>query len=70
MDDEGKNYHDPEWLPNRTISTNYRPITCLLMMWKILTAQIKKKSIIRLNAADYSRKDRKDSTIELKEYIS
>ena len=26
-----------------TNSNNYRPITCLLMMWKILTAQIRKE---------------------------
>ena len=27
-----------------TAHNNYRPITCLLMMWKILTAQIRKKT--------------------------
>ena len=26
-----------------TAPNNYRPITCLLMMWKILTAQIREK---------------------------
>ena len=45
--------HVPEWMtkgkttliqkdPNkRTTPNNYRPITCLQMMWKILTAQIR-----------------------------
>ena len=45
----------PEWMPKkkttliqkdtlkRTAPSNYRPITCLPMMWKILTAQIKDK---------------------------
>ena len=45
----------PEWMTKgkttliqkdprkRTGPYNYRPITCLLMMWKILTAQIKEK---------------------------
>ena len=37
----------------------YRPITCLDMMWKILTAHIKKKFITRLNAVDSFRKKRK-----------
>ena len=30
--------------PNKgTVPNNYRPITCLLVMWKILTAQIRKE---------------------------
>ena len=51
--------HVPEWMtkgkttliqkdPSKgTAPNNYRPITCLLMMWKILTAQIREKSTIR-----------------------
>ena len=47
--------HVPEWMnkrrttliqkhPNKgTAPNNYRPITCLLMMWKILTAQIREE---------------------------
>ena len=51
----------PEWMtkgkttliqkdPNKeTASNNYRPITCLPMMWKILTAQIKEKYLLFAN---------------------
>ena len=47
--------HVPEWMTKKktaliqkdpskgTAPNNYRPITCLLMMWKILTAQIREK---------------------------
>ena len=28
---------------NKTIPSNYRPMTCLLMIWNILTAQIKEE---------------------------
>ena len=47
--------HLPEWMtkgritlihkdPNKgTAPNNYRPITCLPMMWKILTAQIREE---------------------------
>ncbi len=33
-------YKDPS---KGTAPNNYRPITCLLMMWKILTAQIREE---------------------------
>ena len=51
--------HVPEWMtkgkttliqkdPSKgTAPNNYRPITCLPMMWKILTAQIREKSTFR-----------------------
>ena len=51
--------HVPEWMtkgrttliqkdPNKgTAPNNYRPITCLPMMWKILTAQIREERIQR-----------------------
>ena len=32
-----------------TAPNNYRPITCLPMMWKILTAQIRKKDLLLAN---------------------
>ena len=38
MDDQRKVHIDPS---KGTAPNNYRPITCLPMMWKILTAQIK-----------------------------
>ncbi len=43
MDNFQKNYSDPEPHSNikRTIPSNYRPITCLRTMWKILAAQIR-----------------------------
>ena len=33
-----------------TAPNNYRPITCLLIMWKILTAQIRKKIYFSLTS--------------------
>ena len=46
-----------------TDPNKYRPITCLPMMWKIQTAQIReKKSTIRLiQAADCTLTNRKDA---------
>ena len=43
MDDEGENYHDPQVPPKGTIPFNYRPMLCLRMMWKMLTALIRGK---------------------------
>ena len=40
MDDLGYDHPDPERSPN-----NYRPIKCLSMMWKVLTAQIMEESL-------------------------
>ena len=54
--------HVPEWMtkektiliqkdPNKgTARNNYRPITCLPMMWKILTAQIREEIYYSLNS--------------------
>ena len=54
--------HVPEWITkerttliqkdpnNGTASNNYRPITCLLIMWKILTAQIKEETYYSLTS--------------------
>ena len=51
----------PEWMtkgkttfiqkgPSKeTVSNNYRPITCLPMMWKILTAQIRENDLLLAN---------------------
>ena len=37
IDDERESYPDQEILPKGTIHSNYRPITCLPLRWKILT---------------------------------
>ena len=41
MDDQRKDHIDPKIPTKGTVSNNCRPITCLPMMWKILTAQIR-----------------------------
>ena len=44
MDDQRKDHIYPEGHPLKgTAPNNYRPITCLPMMWKILTAQIREE---------------------------
>ena len=42
MDNQRKEQPDQEEPPKCTALKNYRPITGLLMMWKILTAQIRR----------------------------
>ena len=42
-DDQRKDYINPKGPSKGTAPNNYRPITCLPMMWKILTAQIREK---------------------------
>ena len=41
IDDQMKDHIDQNDLSKRTAPNNYRPITCLPMMWKIFTAQIR-----------------------------
>ena len=42
MDNQRKNHPDPEsLLPKKIAPINYRPLTCLPIMWKILMVQIK-----------------------------
>ena len=42
INNQRKDHHDPEKLSQTgTAPNNYKPITCLLIMLKILTAQIK-----------------------------
>ena len=43
MDDEMENCTETERPQKRTIPSNYRLITCLPVMWKILTAQIREE---------------------------
>ena len=43
MDDQRKDYINPKGPKQRNFSNNYRPVTCLTMTWKILTAQIWEK---------------------------
>ena len=40
MDDQREDHPDPEKAPQRTSSHNYRPITCLIIMWKRQTLYI------------------------------
>ena len=61
---EGK----PTLLQNKTIPNNYRPVMCLSMMRKILTAQI--GEFTQLNSADYLQKNKKDTAREQKGYVS
>ena len=41
LDDQRKDYINPNDPSKGTAPNNFRPITCLRMMWKILTAQIR-----------------------------
>ena len=52
MDDDEENYPDPERQlhpkkkkkkEKKIISSNYRPIKCLSMIWKIVSAQIREE---------------------------
>ena len=43
LDDQRKDYIDPEGHFKGTAPNNYRLITCLSMMWKILTAWIREE---------------------------
>ena len=43
MDDQRKDHIDPEGTFKGTTPNNYRPITYIPMMWKILTAQIREE---------------------------
>ena len=43
MDDQRKDHTDTEDSLKGTASNNYKPITCLTMMWKILTTKIKEE---------------------------
>ena len=57
--------HVPEWLTKRkttliqkdpskrTVPNNYTPITCLLMMWKILTPQIREEIYYSLTSRGF-----------------
>ena len=50
MDNQRKNHIDPKWPKQRSRPKNYRPITCLRMMWKILTAQIREEIFCSLTS--------------------
>ena len=52
-----------------TIFSNYRLITYLTMMRKIITTRLREKHITRLYAADYFQKNRKDATRDKKEQM-
>ena len=43
MDDKGENSSHTEDITKGNIASNYRPITCLPLMWKILTGKIAEK---------------------------
>ena len=40
MDNEGETYPDPE----RSAKKNHSPVSCLHMLWKILTVKIREES--------------------------
>ena len=62
MDYERENDSDSEGPPKKPIWSNYRQITCLPMMGKILTAEIReKKSITRLYDVYYFRNNKNDT---------
>ena len=61
MGDQRKEYADPKRFPERNRSKNYRPITCLLIIWKILTAQIREESYDYQKTVDCSPRSRKDA---------
>ena len=50
MDDQGKNTLIQKDPSKGTAPNNYRPITCLPMTWKILTAQIREKVFYSLTS--------------------
>ena len=65
MDDQRKNHTDPKrpLLKGTAPPNNNRHITCLPIMWKILTAQIREEIYNPLTkAADNSLRNRKDAT--------
>ena len=43
MDDKKKENPNEKITKKKTAPQNYRPITCLPMMWKMLTAHIKEE---------------------------
>ena len=52
---------DPQ---KETIPGNYRPITCLPRMWKILTARIKEYIFTSRESEEYFEKKRKYAALE------
>ena len=61
MNDQRKDHIDPEDTLKGTTPNNYGLITCLLTIWKILTAQMRKRFTTRKQAADFSLTKRKDA---------
>ena len=55
--------------PKGTMTSKYKPITCLPVMRKILNAQIKKRSITRLYVTYYFRKNRKYTSSKQEEQV-
>ena len=52
MDDQWKDHIDPKGPKQRTLN-NYRPITCLSIMWKIFTAKIREYIYYSLTSPDF-----------------
>ena len=61
INNEGENYPNPERLQNETLTSNYRSITCLPMLWKIRTALISGTIDYFLYASDCFQKNGKDT---------
>ena len=59
MDDQRQDHLDLESSLKETSSNNYRPITCVQIMWKILTAQIRKEIYYSLKSCGIFLKEQK-----------
>ena len=59
MDDQKEDHSDPEGSPQRNRPNNYRPITCLPIMWKLLTAQIREEICYSLISCGFFPKEQK-----------
>ena len=59
MDDQREDHSNLKKTPQRAAPTNYRPLTCLPMMWKILMAHIKEiiYTLISWGSSPTNRKD-------------
>ena len=62
LDNERKDHIDPKDPSKETAPNNYRLITCLPMMWRILIAQIRENIYYSLTSRRLFLTNRKDAT--------